>query len=220
MDKFRQHIRSTFKSSFSQFSVSSNGIQFKGFQDSRTEKHLEDLLLQSLNFLEVVQNQKNCYCIGEWAKISLFLKFLWSQCKFQNFDLELLNLFELARNPSTKIDPDLTVKHCKGSIGLLHDQMLSILWILVVSFDSRVIMFRINLNLDSFTHKIQQIHEICAQNTESLRNTKEIALDSDKKAQWWKLRRNLDKELIAICSKLDDELFSNLNVTYLFNEIS
>ena len=213
MDKFRQHIRSTFQSSFSQVPVSSNGIQFKGFQDSKAAKHLQDLLLQSLKFLKVVQNQKNCYCIGEWAKIALFLKFSWSQYKFENnFDLELLNLFELARNPSIQIDSNLTVKHCKGSIGLLHDQMLSILWILVVSFDSRVILFRINLNLDSFTRKIDQIHEICAQNTESLRNTKEIALDADKKAQWWKLRRNLDEELIAVCSKLDDELFSNLTV--------
>lgn len=201
MNKIRGQIKAEIQ--FQNF-VACNGIRIKSSTESRTSS----LLLQSMKQLRDAQSLKLTYFISEWAKISLFLMMNKS---FQvPCDSELLELFELSRNPS--FEGNFSNIKLAGSIGLLHDQFLSILWILVVTADSKLLMFGASLNMKSFTSKMQRIHEICAQNTESLRNTTEISKDSEKKANWWKLRRSLDAELIGLCNELNDDMFSGFSV--------
>ena len=209
LDKVRQQIKTAFQAPTSQYPIVCNGIKIKSFEDLIYDKTLSENLKRSLEHLKNAQNQKLTYCISEWAKISLF--FMFQNSFYESFDSELLNLFELARNPNISFKNNFSSR-MKGSIGLLHDQFLSILWIFVVTFDSKLVVFKLNLNMKSFKEKVQKIHEICAQNTDSLRNTTEIAKDSEKKAQWWKLRKTLDVELISMCSELDDEIFSYSSV--------
>lgn len=208
MDKFRQQIRATLNAPTSQCSMSCNGIKIKRFKDYMVEKLLKDNLKRSLEHLNRAQNLKLAYCISEWAKICLF--FMFHNSLQESFDSEVLDLFELARNPN--FCGTVCLSRLKGLIGMLQDQFLSILWIIIVNFDSKILLFKVNIDGLNFTRKIQKIHEICAQNTDSLRNTNEIAKDSGKKAQWWKLRKSLDSELISICSDLNEELFSQSSV--------
>lgn len=166
------------------------------------------MLSESIKYLREAQTRKLTYSIREWAKISL--NFMFNKSFKESCDSELLEMFELARNPI--FEGDFSKIELKGSIGLIHDQFLSVLWILVVTNDSKLLMFRVSANTPNFIKNVQRIHEICAQNTETLRNTKEIAKDPERKAQWWKLRKSLDSELMALCNELNDDMFSCLSV--------
>lgn len=207
MDKFRQQIKKEYQAQCSS-SIACNGIRIKISKELRTESSL----FESLENLKEAQTRKLTYCIGEWAKISLFLMF--NKSFNEICDSELLELFELARNPS--FEGNLSKIKLKGSIGLIHDQFLSILWILVVTVDSKMLFFKMHINMGNFTKKVQRLLEICAQNTETLRNTTEIANHSEMKAQWWKLRKSLDTELMTLCDELGDNMFSCLSVRTLF----
>ena len=200
---------------------------------------LNEFLNESIKNLKESQKRKQIYLIGEWAKISLFLIYRESQfidntddvsCHARHgslsesfdtchgdcsYDRQILTFFELARNPEFDFDFGSSfLERLKGSIGLLHDQFLSILWILVINFNSKLLIFKVNLNLKSFKQKIQKINEICTQNTETLKNTEEISKDSA--AIWWKLRKFLDFELLNLCNELSEEMFSNISVITLF----
>jgi len=204
LERARNQIRRDFSS---RFPISCNGIKVT---DLVFENDLNEILEKASNFLKASQNQKLFYCSSEWAKISLF--FTFHKSLRDDCDLELLNLFEMARNPNYN-RVNLQVYRLKGSIGLLHDQFLSILWIMIISMDSKLTLFKINLNSPNFIGKLQKIHEICSQNTDTLKNTKEIAQDPEKKLKWWKLRKSLDSELTALCNEINEDLFSNLSVT-------
>lgn len=206
LEKIREKIRRDFPS---QFPVVCNGIKVENLV---FEADINESLEKASIFLKASQNQKNGYCLSEWAKISLFLTFHKSLRK--ECDSELLNLFEMARNPNYN-DENLQVSRLKGSIGLLHDQFLSILWIMIISMDSKLLLFRINLNASKFMDKLQKVHEICSQNTDTLKNTKDIAQDPEKKTKWWKLRKSLDSELATLCNEINEDLFSNLAVLRL-----
>jgi len=167
----------------------------------------------------MAQKAKMYYFVGEWAKISLLLTFSLSQ--FENNSLstpiKLFELFELSRNPNFE-GGIVNLIAVSGSIGLLFDECLSIFWVLTVSFDAKLVLYKLNIDNETvnISQNITKIHEICSQNTDSLRNTKEIALDSLKKAQWWKLRRALDAELTSVCASLNDYLLSDLSVFFVF----
>ena len=201
MDSFRQKLKNYFKS----IPISCNGIKLKSLKDSQ----IELFLAESLEKLESSQTHKLPYCTSEWAKLSLFLMFQKSQ--HDNVDLELLNLFELSRN-STNCSLNFNINRLNGSIGFLHDQFLSILWILIVTLDSKILIYKLKLEVTAFSSKLNQIHDICSKNTETLKNTMEIVNDSVKKAEWWKLRKSLDAQLTSTCADLNDVLFSNLSV--------
>lgn len=203
LEKIRDMIRRDFPS---KFPVVCNGIKVNNLVFEAA-----DLNEKASNFLKASQRQKNVYCSSEWAKISLFLTFHKSLRHDCDCDSELLNLFEMARNPNYN-ETSLQVNRLKGSIGLLHDQLLSVLWIMIISLDSKIILFKINLNIPNFMEKLQKIHEICSQNTDTLKNTKEIGVDPEKKAKWWKLRKSLDSELSALCHEINEDLFANLAV--------
>ena len=210
LDKIRQQIKTAFQFSTSQYNISCNGIKIKSFKDSIIDKLVNDNLKRSLEHLKKAQSQKMAYCVSEWAKISLFFVFHKSFQEQESCDSELFDLFELARNPN--YCGKVCLSRLKGSIGILKDQFLSILWIMVINFDSKLLLLKLNIDKSNFTGKIQKIHEICSQSTESLRNTNEIGKDAGKKAQWWKLRKSLDSELISLCSDLNEELFSHSSV--------
>lgn len=206
LDRIRQQIKSAFQAPTYQYTISCNGIKIKNFKDSMNA--IEESLKLSIENLKKAQSQKTSYSVSEWAKICLFFKFHKS---FQeSCDSELLKLFEVARNPNTC--GNVCLNRLKGTIGILQDQFLSIIWIMVVTCDSKLLLLKLNIEKHNFASKVQKIHDICAQNTESLRNTTEIANDSGKKAQWWKLRKSLDSDLISLCSELNDELFSHASV--------
>ena len=207
LDKIRQEIKTVFKVPKT-YHVSCNGIKINNFKDSIIEKIVKDNLKRSLEHLKKAQSQKIGYYISEWAKISLF--FIFYKSLQESCDSELFDLFELARNPN--YCGKVCLSRLKGSIGILKDQFLSILWIMVINFDSKLLLLKLNIDKSNFTGKIQKIHEICSQSTESLRNTNEIGKDAGKKAQWWKLRKSLDSELISLCSDLNEEIFSNSSV--------
>lgn len=208
LDRIRQQIKTAFQAPTSQYSITCNGIKIKNFKDSMTDKLIKENFKLSMENLKKAQDQKVSYSISEWAKISLF--FMFHKSLQESCDYELLRLFEVARNPNTCENVCLT--RLKGSIGILQDQFLSIIWIMVVTCDSKLFLLKLNIDKQKFASKVQKIHEICAQNTDSLRNTTEIAKDSEKKAQWWKLRKSLDSDLISLCSELNDELFSQASV--------
>ena len=206
LDRVRNQIRRDFSS---RFSIACNGIKVNSLS---CEKVLNENLENASKFLKTSQNQKLFYCSLEWAKISLFLTFHKS-LKY-DCDLEILNLFEMARNPNCN-EVNLQVSRLKGSIGLLHDQFLSLLWIMIISTDSKVLLFKINLKDLNFTGKLQKLCEICSQNTDTLKNTKDIAQDPEKKSKWWKLRKFLDSELTVLCNDINEDLFSNLAVKHI-----
>lgn len=206
LDKIRQKIRCNFQS---QIQVACNGIKVKNLKN---ESVLDELYGNSLKYLKECRERNLVYCVSEWSKICLLLTFHKSLFYDCDYDLELLNLFESARNPNNFASNHNHLNRLKGSIGLLHDQFLSIFWIMVVTIDSKLILFRINLNVPEFNRKLRRIHQICAQNTDSLRNTKEIAQDPEKKSNWWILRKSLDSDLKALCDELDEDLFSNISV--------
>ncbi len=199
LDQFRRKINKEF-----QCSIACNGIKIKNDKEFRTDS----LLSESIKYLREAQTRKLNYSIREWAKISL--NFMFNKSVKESCDSELLEMFELARNPN--FEGDFSEIEFKRSIGLIHDQFLSVLWILVVTNDSKLLLFRVSANTPNFIKKVQRIHEICAQNTETLRNTTEIAKDPERKAQWWKLRKSLDSELMALCNELNDDMFSCLSV--------
>ena len=205
MDKIRHEINCTFQAPKSQWPILCNGIMSKEF---KTEYFIDENLITSMENLKKAQNQKMVYYVSEWAKISLFLTFhksLTNAC-----DMELLNLFELARNPNNC--GTVCLNALKGSVGMLQDQFLSIFWIFVVTCDSKLLILKLNIDQPKFASKLQKLHKICAQNTDSLRNTAEIAKDLEKKAQWWKLRKSLDAELFSLCSELNEDLFNHASV--------
>ncbi len=206
LNRIRQEINT------SQYSIACNGIKVNSCKDSRYYQIINENISKSLEKLKAAQDRKLSYCTSEWAKLSLF--FMFHKSFHECCDSEILNLFELGRNPNSR---NVSVKELKGSIGLLHDQFLSILWILVVTLDAKLLLFKVNLDKSAVSRKIQRIHEICAQNTDSLRNTDEIAKDAEKKTQWWKLRKSLDSELISLCSDLNDDLFSSVSVSFYLN---
>jgi len=208
LDKIRQEIKTVFKVPKT-YHVSCNGIKINNFKDSIIEKIVKDNLKRSLEHLKKAQSQKIGYYISEWAKISLF--FIFYKSLQESCDSELFDLFELARNP-TNYCGNVCLNRLKGSIGILKDEFLSILWIIIINFDSKILLFKINIDELNFKVKIQKIHEICSQNTDSLRNTNEIGKDEIKKVKWWKLRKSLDSQLISICSDLNEEIFSNSSV--------
>ena len=205
LERVREQIRLNFSS---QIPIACNGIKVNNLTFERV---LNEIHGRALKFLKEAQNQKLFYCLSEWSKICLFLTFhksLRTDC-----DFELLKHFEMARNPNY-FEENVNIKRLKGSIGLLHDQFLSILWIMVITVDSKLLLFKININVPNFIGKLQKIHEICSQNTESLKNTKGIAQDHEKKSEWWKLRKSLDSELVALCNEINEDLFSNLSVKH------
>lgn len=211
MDKIRHQIKVAFQAPISQYPISCNGIKINSFKDSNMDRLIKENLKLSLENLKKAQSQKMSYCTSEWAKICLFLKFYLS---FQeSCDSEVLELFELARNTNTC--GTICLSRLKGSIGILQDQLLSIIWIMVVNFDSKLLLLKLNINGTALNLKVKKLHEICAQNTDSLRNTTEIAKDAGKKAQWWKLRKSLDSDLISLCSELNEDLFSHSSVNLL-----
>lgn len=203
LEKFRNEIKA-----FSISSISCNGILIKNHQNSLIQS---SLLSKSITHLREAQKQNLTYCLGEWAKVSLFLTFIKSLK--EPCDLELLEFFELSRNPKC-FNVSSSLERIKGSIGIIHDQFLSILWIMIITIDSKLLLFKVNINIKSFTQKIKKLHELCSQNTESLRNTTEISKDTCKKSDWWKLRKSLDSELLLLCSELNDEMFSYLSVRF------
>lgn len=206
LENIRNEIKKVFNS---QFPIACNGIKVNNII---YEKDLNELLEKSQRLLNECKNQNLTYCLSEWSKVCLFLNFhksLQYDC-----DSELLRLFETARNPND-LHKNINVNRLKGSIGLLHDQFLCILWVMIITVDSKLLLFKININVPNFTGKLQKIHEICSQNTDSLKNTREIAQDPEKKSKWWKLRKSLDTELTRICNELNDDLFNGLSVRNL-----
>lgn len=209
LNRIRQEIKLNFQAPTSQYSISCNGIKFKSCSGLRLYQIINDNISNTLGKLKESQDRKLSYCTSEWAKLTLF--YMFHKSFHESCDSAILNLFELGRNPNSR---NVSVKELKGTVGLLQDQFLSILWVLVVTLDARLLLFKVNVDKTAVSRKIQRIHEICAQNTDSLRNTNEIAKDSAKKAQWWKLRKSLDSELISICSDLNEDLFSSVSVRF------
>jgi hypothetical protein len=213
----RTHIIDKYISA-NRFDVSCNSIKNTSpiSEYKKTAKlELSRLLSESLCALRSAQQSKLFYLISEWAKLSLFLTFCLSQFDKDSrcTDLKAFNLFEICRNPNFEIDEPVDFNLVSGSIGFLFDEVLSIFWVLTVSFDAKLIIFKSKVeNLHKIIQSFNDIADICSQNTESLRNTKEISTDSTKKAQWWKLRRSLDSNLISVCSSLQDDLFTCISV--------
>lgn len=203
LEKFRIQIRTRI---LLQSPITCNGVRHC---ESSTSDSSVMRLDQALRHLKLAQEHLSSYYVGEWAKICLLLQYELSftvPC-----DSQLLILFELARNCQESGDSS-DLNRLKGSIGIFHDEFLSILWFLVVTVDSKFLLFKINLNLASFSGQMQKIHEICSNSTDSLRNTMDIANNPEMKAKWWKLRKSLDSELISICAQLNDEMFANVSV--------
>lgn len=203
LDKFRKHLLA-----YSQSPITSNGVRIQ-----KPQVPFENLDT-AMKFLNTAIEHQSSYFVSEWAKICLFLQF---QKSFSvSCDNELLRLFELSRVGCLSSVENLDLKRLKGSIGMLYDEFMSALWVLVVSKDSQLLLFRISLDFATFSGKMQRIHEICSSNTDSLKNTTEIADNSEMKAKWWKLRKSLDSELISICSLLNDEVFAGVSVKIHF----
>lgn len=206
----------------SSFSIVTNGIKIKSFHKM---DQLERLMKISSEELKRAQQGKLYYCIGEWAKIVLSLKFIQSaiddnENNCECADLELLKYFELSRRPEysdsysfndinqKRISEGKSIRSSySGSVGLLYDQMSSIFWIFIINLQSKLVVIRFPIEIST---QINRLIQITCENTETLRNTRN--LDEAQKINWWKTRKSLDFELIQLCQNLSESLFLNFQV--------
>ena len=204
LERMRERIKLIFPGPRNQYPVSCNGIRFK--QASVPSNLIEALNVASAN-IKNAQSRGLYYCLKEWSKVALFIQYHISLHK--QSDLELFELFELSR---TSQKCNVNMDNLAGSVGMLFDQFMSVFWIFIISNSGSLTVFMIRIDSQSYMSKLQKLLDICSQNTETLRNTEIVSQCSEKKAQWWKIRKNLDFELSSLCSEFDEELFLFLPV--------
>lgn len=206
--------------------MATNGIKIARFESEAMQQRMQSVLVEARVLLERAVADRLTYCVGEWAKLLLSLVFTRSMLSDgASLDAQITLYFELARRPEdtsilsselahqpedTYIPVSLALPG--NSLGLVYDQMGQILWVLVSNCESKLIVFRVPRDRRSHQDLLHQLHSICAQNTETLRNTKDIAADDQRRAEWWSLRRRLDAELSVVCDRFSNEFFGSLQV--------
>lgn len=92
-----------------------------------------------------------------------------------------------------------------NTLGLLWDPMMEVLFV----YSSPLVLFRFPVRKSRFLPLLRTLHSISfLQNTETLRNTAQIAADPQLRSKWWQTRRDLDSQLQVLVKEIDELLFN------------
>jgi len=166
-----------------------------------------NLLIESVEKeLVLAKTQRLIYCVGEWSKLLLHLYFVDTLASGTKGNL--WKHFELSRRPEDfeVIDAHFNASNwSEAAIGLLYDHHLETFWII-----SGALVVRVPIDHSQIQNFLKKTQSICSQNSNSLRNTREISDDQDKTAEWWRIRKSLDANLNDLCCLMEDAMFSDI----------
>lgn len=143
---------------------------------------------------------KNDYLSIQEARIALF----WESQRGLNANPERIKELFVA---SLGYESHGTFEIPPNTLGLIWDPLLEVLFV----YSSPFVLFRFPVKKSHFSPLLKRLHSICTlQNTETLRNTAQIAADPHLRAQWWQTRRELDSQLQLVAREIDELLFNGV----------
>lgn len=167
-----------------------------GFKKPKQEKHIPiSCTTHSLDYFNIFQ-----------AKLDLHIQIAsgcrdWSRL-FHLFHLGLGYQFPLS-SPNGK------------TFGILCDWAMDAMWVLssVPSAKEPFLLFRLPIDTGNLLSLIRNFTRVSQANTETLKNTAEIAADPNLRADWWRRRKELNAELEVLTEQLDSLVFSRFTVS-------